>query len=620
MVNLSTFSRFAAVLALVVAFAAGSYGTDLQWPALYELDDWTECRHLYCMVRVILSPTGEPPTSPNFDTDVVDDQRRFRRTLLDRGVCLRSVDALSGQYRGGKLPHFPTSAWNRSDRYILDRAHFPPTFHANESTERAASVVISRQLAAQYPGLVAYTEIEYCLEQSSSVHNYEQTVAVSLALALAFGFALSWNARGALLRDVRSEASSRKPFLLFDLYKNFAMVGSVLAHCVLFGPFLMPAKNIDFVEQTMTHPNAKLIGLLSPFLMQIFFTMSAMLLTVKLLHGAPKAPLAWSKFGAIVAHRLIRLQPLNLLTIGFCAIAYQHFIGGPLGPRQLIVEQGACRTRWWMNLLFISNFNMHKPCLPHSWYISADFQLFLLIALLLLATLRWPRKTPHLLACAIVASFLGPFLTVLWTDFDPIRPDSLHEMRFFLLDSAYLAQLYTPFYNNLSWSVGGMLAGLVYDRYQRQPSASIVRRVNLAIGVAFLLLLAYGRLTLAASGRISPEDGRCWLAAYYAAFKLSAAVFFSAGTLRTLLTEKDFPGSAIVRMGAKLYYCVYLIHMPVFRIVFSSATAPTEVTPELMVRMGFRVFGISYALAVLLHHGFEKPVMGFLRRVLLHRV
>ncbi|XP_058123499.1 uncharacterized protein LOC131294659 [Anopheles ziemanni] len=623
MVRLRTFLQPLLLAALV--FAPLSHGDgDLQLPALYELDEWTECRQLYCMARVILSSEGKPGSSEVFDP--INDLQHFRRTLLDRGVCLRSVDAVSGRRPDGKR-HFPAQAWNRTDRYILEREHFPPHFHANESTQLAASDVIDRQLAAQHPGLKAYTEIEYCLEKRSAA-DFERAVSISLALVLVVGCVTSWQACGWIFRELRSPRTNgpHKPFLLFDLYKNFAMVGSVVAHCVLFGPFLMPMKNIDYLEQVMAHPNAKMYRLLCPFLMLVFFTMSSMLLTVKLLQDRAASRSQLSRpttFAAIVAHRLIRLQPLNLLTVGFCAFAYDRFIGGPLAPRQLIFEQGACRSRWWMNVLFISNFNMHKPCLPHSWYISADFQLFILIALLLFAVFRWPQKAQLLIFGAIVCSFLGPFLTILWSNFNPVGPDSLHEMRFFLVDSAYLAQLYTPFYNNLSWSVGGMVAGFVYDRYQRCASqtslATMRHHVNLFVAVAFLPLVAFARLTLAAS-ESSAGDDRLWLATCYAAFKLSAAAFFSAGILRILLTERDFPGSEIVRVGAKLYYCVYLIHMPVFRIVFSRATSTVEVTPELLFQMAMIVFGISYVLAILLHYTFEKPVMGYLRRILLQRV
>uniref|UniRef100_A0A182NJC0 Acyltransferase 3 domain-containing protein n=1 Tax=Anopheles dirus TaxID=7168 RepID=A0A182NJC0_9DIPT len=550
-------------------------------PPLYELDDWAKCdiapeRDWYCMVRVIVNDQDAS------DRTETNDLKHFRRTLLDRGVCLtalaRASDAAPDTITNRTLP----PRWNKSDRYIMSEL-MPNSMLAGVTTELAVSDVINRRLASRHRGLTAYTEIEYCLKHDPQ-RQFEMALGVSLAVALVLGAVLVFNARRWILEEFVSvrESTPGKQFLLFDLYKSFGLVGVVLAHSTLFGAFLMPIANVELLEQVIAHPNVKVWRLVCPFLMLVFFTMSAMLLTVKLLQ-APST--SRPSFGAIIANRVIRLQPLNLATIGFCALAYDRFIGGPLGPRQLMVEQGLCRSRWWMNALFISNFNMHQPCLPHSWYISADFQLFVLITLVLMAVMRWPKIAAPMVAFCIASSFMGPFLTVLWTDIDPVGPSNLHEMRFFLLDSQFMAQLYTPFYNNLCWSVGGMLAGIVYDRFQRCDSIAkerLLKWITFSTGIFCAMLLLSIYATIAASEENSPYD-RWWIAMCYSTYKLSAAAFFSAVMLRILLTERDFYGSSMVRMGARLYYCVYLIHLPIFRIVFGNETAVVEATPTLLV-------------------------------------
>uniref|UniRef100_A0A182Q9U0 Acyltransferase 3 domain-containing protein n=1 Tax=Anopheles farauti TaxID=69004 RepID=A0A182Q9U0_9DIPT len=503
-------------------------------PVLYELDDWGRCdiapeRDWYCMVRVIVD--GQHP-SLRFEND---DRKHFRRTLLDRGVCLTPEARAGDDASTGRL-EAPPKRWNKSDRYIMSE-FFPSSMQAELATELAVGDVINRRLSSRSPGLTAYTEIEYCLKHDPQ-GQFEFALGVSVAVAFALAIALVLNARSWIAGEFASarEPSGGKQFLLFDLYKSFGLVGVVLAHSTLFGPFLMPIANVELLEQVIAHPSAKLWRLVCPFLMLVFFAMSAMLLTVKLLH-ASGTPCPRPTFAAIVTNRLIRLMPLNLLTLAFGALVYDRFIGGPLAPRQLSVEQGFCRSRWWMNVLFISNFNMNQPCLPHSWYISADFQLFLLITLVLMAMM-----------------------------------------------SAFMAQLYTPFYNNLCWSVGGMLAGIVYNRFQRSNSLTrdrLLHGINYGIGIFLAMLVVSIHETMSASDESSP-NARWPLAAWYSTYKLSAAAFFSASMLRILLTEKDFYGSSIVRMGAKLYYCVYLIHLPIFRIVFSNETAVVEGTLPLL--------------------------------------
>uniref|UniRef100_A0A182MTZ0 Acyltransferase 3 domain-containing protein n=1 Tax=Anopheles culicifacies TaxID=139723 RepID=A0A182MTZ0_9DIPT len=502
-------------------------------PALYELDDWSQCdiapaRDWYCVVRVILTGDAVTDSSSGFE---VNDLKRFRRTLLDRGICLtssqRDASAVHARHRTG----VPT-LWNKHDRYILNRTYFPPSMQVNALTELAASDVINRRIEAQYRGLSAYTEIEYCLKTDPKPQ-FEQAIAISLAVTLVLGCVLLLNARRTLRMELkpRTERKSIKQFALFDLYKCFGSVGVVLAHCCLFGPFLVPMQNIELLEEVSFKTKFNLLH--------------------DELHAAYGEAVACRSYrstyirGDHYTSRLIRLVPLNLLLVGFATFAYDRFSGGgPLGARQLIMEQGFCRSRWWMNVLFVSNFNMDKPCLPDSWYVSADMQLYVLITLAIKTMFRVPKHTTLIVTFMAVCSFLGPFLTVLWTDFDPIGPDNLHEMRFFLLGSNFMSKLYTPFYNNLAWSVGGMIAGIAYDRFQRTDPNSehqkkMLRCLNLVVIMLLALLVLSISATIAASNDHSHMVNRWWLAMCYAMYKLFAAFFIAASFLRIILAETD---------------------------------------------------------------------------------
>ncbi|XP_052893015.1 uncharacterized protein LOC128300842 [Anopheles moucheti] len=617
------FSRKVLVVAIQIVILSVHFVAPEQHdrlPALYELDDWNSCdlapaRDWYCIVRVIL--TGDAVTGSNSDFEI-NDLKRFRRTLLDRGICLTSSQRDASNVSAALVRNsFPTS-WNNYDRYVLNRTYFPAAMHSDVLTELAVSDVINRRIASRYGELSAYTEIEYCLKNDPKPQ-FEQAIAVALAMALVLGCVLLCNARRWLGKVFapQTEANSTKQFALFDMYKCFGSVGVVIAHCCLFGPFLMPMSNVELLEESIAHPNVKLWRLLCPFLMLVFFTMSSMLLTVKLLRANPTDR---PTCGAIIMNRLIRLVPLNLLMVAFATFAYDRFIGGgPLGARQLIMEQGFCRSSWWMNVLFISNFNMHKPCLPDSWYVSSDFQLYVLITLAIKAIFRTPKHTVLIVSFMAASSFLGPFLTVLWTDFDPVGPVNLHEMRFFLLGSDFMSKLYTPFYNNLAWSVSGMIAGIVFDRFQRTDFDSgtqqkILHRLNLAVILLLLMLGLSISATIAASNDVS-QNNRVWLAFCYSTYKLLGASLIAALILRILLTEKEIVLPPIVSIGATLYYCVYLIHFPIMRIVYcSDIVKETTVTPLLLVQKAIKVYGITYVLSVLLHYTYENSAIKLLRR------
>ncbi|XP_050091909.1 uncharacterized protein LOC126575320 [Anopheles aquasalis] len=631
-------SQFVVLLVLLFAISSLHQVTsdgEGVFRSLYVLEDWNECSARtdkpvrYCMARVILPEDGIRHVAGPFLP--VDDRKHFRRTLLEWGVCLSASATELNSDISGRRTELPSS-WNRSDRYRLERHFYPDDYQADPRTELAVQERVLAGLRTKLPGVQPYTEVEYCVPPVPP-EQYQSAVTLTLSTFVAiFVCYLFFKSRGSHTKRsnsssstqaAKSKANAKHQFLLFDIFKCYGLVGLVLAHCCLFGPFMLPLEDTSDLERVLTQPNVKLSQLTFPFLMLVYFTMSSMLLTVKLVADRRSseqrgAPASRPTLAAIIVNRLIRLVPLNLLTLAFCALAYERFVAGPLAPRQLIVEQTACRSHWWLNVLFLSNYNTREPCLPHSWYVSADFQLFIVISTLLVASFRWPHRTPLIITGAIVCSFLGPFLTVLWNEFDPTGPLSLHEMRFFLLDSAFMARLYTPFYNNLCWSVGGMVAGLLYDRYRelsgRSGHSTVCRTLNQFMAFTFFLLLVFIRLTIEASE--SSDGHRLWLAACYALYKLTAAAFFSALFLRVSLTENDFQGSAVVKFGAKLYYCVYLIHFPIFRIMFSNETSVLHGSPELLVWMGLKVFFVSYLLAIVLHLAVEKPTMDLLRRII----
>jgi peptidoglycan/LPS O-acetylase OafA/YrhL len=51
--------------------------------------------------------------------------------------------------------------------------------------------------------------------------------------------------------------------------------------------------------------------------------------------------------------------------------------------RDISVEIQKCKKYWWSSLLFIQNYvNRDEICLGHTWYLSADFQMFLVSPLI----------------------------------------------------------------------------------------------------------------------------------------------------------------------------------------------------------------------------------------------
>lgn len=108
----------------------------------------------------------------------------------------------------------------------------------------------------------------------------------------------------------------------------------------------------------------------------VFFIFSATLLSFHCFRVlATKSHLNVIK---LIANRVARLWPAVWLIIGV-ALLVPKLAQGPLWPEIIDREVRTCVDTWWRIPLFIANLNP-KPniCLIQTWYISADFQLFLL--------------------------------------------------------------------------------------------------------------------------------------------------------------------------------------------------------------------------------------------------
>lgn len=81
-------------------------------------------------------------------------------------------------------------------------------------------------------------------------------------------------------------------------------------------------------------------------------------------------------------HRYLRYTPALAALILF-TVSLMKFMGnGPLFIFENIEPH--CRTNWYWALLHVQNYVVpNKQCLDFSWYLSVDFQLFVLSPLLI---------------------------------------------------------------------------------------------------------------------------------------------------------------------------------------------------------------------------------------------
>lgn len=83
----------------------------------------------------------------------------------------------------------------------------------------------------------------------------------------------------------------------------------------------------------------------------------------------------------------------------------RYFGDGPYNKHMINGYYADCEKYWFAALLHIQNFvNPNNICLSHTWYLSPDFQLFLLSPLLVYPLWRFGRKVLAILPLLALTS------------------------------------------------------------------------------------------------------------------------------------------------------------------------------------------------------------------------
>ncbi|KAF2881927.1 hypothetical protein ILUMI_24242 [Ignelater luminosus] len=215
-----------------------------------------------------------------------------------------------------------------------------------------------------------------------------------------------------------------------------------------------------------------------------FFLLSGLLISYGFLIATAKG----IKFNIFVyyLHRFLRLTPLLAALVLIHATVLKHLGSGPLWNLMITSISQPCKTYWWSTLLYIQNYvNAEEPCIPQTWYLSVDTQLFLLSPLILLPLKHWPRIglaiTGVLTGCSIVACF-----TIGW----------IYELFGFMManrdTTPYTKHCYyQPHTRAGPWLIGIILGYIIFEIKQKH------RKISINVLLSVLLWLVSSAILLA---------------------------------------------------------------------------------------------------------------------------
>ncbi|GFY53418.1 nose resistant to fluoxetine protein 6 [Trichonephila inaurata madagascariensis] len=307
-----------------------------------------------------------------------------------------------------------------------------------------------------------------------------------------------------------------------------------------------------------------------------------------------------------IFHRLWRILPVYTYVILFM------FLGNLLGSGPIWYDTThkylqACHDNWWTNLIFINNFyNSDSMCIPQSWYIASDFQLYIAALLILLPMLRWPKVGISLCGLAILASIIYSGVGTYINEYPPTmlfaHPDPEQRIN-------YWAKFYfRPFVHASPYCIG-MLAGYLLAV---KPDLKIPKGIQVAgwaLAFIFNFSVLYGVVGWNRGAEPTLWGGLLYASLNRTAWTLGVSWMIvccatgHGGVINYILSWKCF-----IPLG-RLTFIVYLIH-PIVQIA-AVGNVRTQIQPDhfFAVWIYFGHMCITYGTAFAGTMLIESPLM-----------
>jgi peptidoglycan/LPS O-acetylase OafA/YrhL len=282
----------------------------------------------------------------------------------------------------------------------------------------------------------------------------------------------------------------------------------------------------------------------------------------------------------VYSHRVLRLLPALAATLFFYFKLSPYLENGPLWFEYTERVQATCGPHWFTTLLFVQNYapsRYDEVCMPWSWFLAVDLQMFLFAPPLLWLYHRAPRAGAAVLALLYAGSVAANAALTAALD---LTPNRVYYYEFEERFDRFQNYVYTKPWTRAPPYLLGIAAFLLYRRMRpvsRLPPRDQVPRSAQAVGfmlaVLFVFLAVFGAWRDYATGQ--PVWGATsrimWVAFSPSVFAVGVAVLVLLCLLGRGGYLNNFLASRAWAPVARLCFCAYLVHPVVINVVALSS-------------------------------------------------
>ncbi|RWS14326.1 nose resistant to fluoxetine protein 6-like isoform X2 [Dinothrombium tinctorium] len=309
-------------------------------------------------------------------------------------------------------------------------------------------------------------------------------------------------------------------------------------------------------------------------LVDSFFFIGALLSIYTQLHSLKKKQKI--NFIQLILHRFFRFSPLVWFTI-LLMLIIPSIGSGPLWKEYFIYQEMKCKNYWWSTVLFINNwFPENEMCLLHTWYLSADFQMFIFATI-----------------------FIIPLFSVLTGLLTYIRrgpPTVIYNTPSELAVNIQATSVYTPTYSHLGPYCIGIIFGYLLFKKRNYRIKPLICVFIWCISIVAFLLVLLSTYYWNIGYKWSPLSAALYSGTHRLIWSLSVAwVCFACVTGNGGPINKFLSWKLFIPLS-KLGFSIYLMH---FLIVWLRYAYIRERLPFSHYTM-FCEFVVNFALSIVM--------------------
>ncbi|XP_047516873.1 nose resistant to fluoxetine protein 6-like [Pieris napi] len=588
-------------------------------PPLYEMEDYnvcmTEAEGTYCIADFDLFSRSRSPLMHLIQQYSAYTKKHYNHTQIHRGLCV-----------------------TRTCKDYIE--NFNKTMALNATLGPCLNETIWKDYGIE----AKLSRIQYCKRKDDKkVIGYG-----TFAIIGVYGLVLLLNMIGTFYETILSKDENRtgnKYLLAFSLKRNWkrlvapsgkgsderlnklkALNGlrSMTMVCVIFSHTALTLA-FTYIENPLYFEKAyddpfKQILFNGTLVTMTFFVMSAFLLVYNFLIHAESHEITWVDFPKGVLLRWIRLTPTYALLIGTIGCIVPYFGDGPLWQLTVTSESDACRNKWWTNILYINNYMYSDSnCMPQSWYLAADTQLFC-FSLLVLVIARTPRSRKIAIWLMFLMSMVITATITYYQKLDATVIQTPESYRNLYSTNPTFKAVYVPGHTNLSSYVIGFIAALLTYKWHNEKKDFSKYRSYLW---AYWLVFPAGVLIILSGGFFyidGLEPSQVFKTIYATFYKIVFQIlvtiimvgcFFKYDNVYRVICE----WRGFTWMG-RISYAAFLVHTLFQRCLLGIQMKPMYVSDFYVSVLLHSSIFTSYLLGVSLYLFVESPVAGLVKAVL----